>query len=143
MPPCLNQSLPPRTCPFLQLHATLPESTPPSQNMPSFPLLYATLPESTPPFQNIPPSTPHFLKLYMRHTQYLPLAQSVSPFLQCDPPPPGIHPPFPLLYETLPEATAPSQNIPPSFPPLICGCYITLKVLQISCFILAISFSIA
>ena len=118
MRPCQNQSLPPRTCPFLQLHATLPESTPPSQNMPTFPLLYATLPESTPPSHNIPPPTPHFL--YMRHTQYLPLAKSVSPFLQCDPPP-GIHPLFPYYMRLSQRLPLPPGIYPPppSFPLLI------------------------
>ena len=102
-PPRIYPSIPKRTPLFNKfICATLPESTPPSQNLPSFQQLqyYATLPESTPPSQNIPP--PLFFNNFMRYSQNLP--------------PPKIHPPFQQLYSTLPESTPPSQNIPP--PPL-------------------------
>ena len=97
MRPSRNLPLPPRIYPpFQQLYATLPESTPPSQNITHFQCqLYATLPQSTPPSQNIPPFST----------------------TTCDPP--GI-------YSFLPEYTPifnnykimrPSQNLP--LPPRI------------------------
>ena len=56
MQPSQNLPLPPGIYPsFQQLYTTLPESTPPSQNIPPFQQLYATLPESTPPPRIYPP----------------------------------------------------------------------------------------
>ena len=53
--------------PFLQLYAMLPDSTPPSQNIPPS-LRNATLPESTHPSRIYP-----LLHLYMRHSHIRPL----------------------------------------------------------------------
>ena len=91
MRPSQNLPLLPRIYPpFQHLYVTLPESTPPSQNILHFQHLCATLPESTPPSKNIPPFSTNI----------------------CDPP--RIYPlPFLLLYATLLESTPPSQNIPP------------------------------
>ena len=85
--------------PFQQLCATLPESTPPSQNIPPFStnILLCDAPKIYPPSQNIPPFLTH---LYVRPSQNLPL-------------PPKIYPLFQQLYATLSESTPPSQNIPP------------------------------
>ena len=140
MRPSQNILLPPRIYPpFQQLYATLPESTPPSQNIgptllfnnymrpsqnlplppriyPPFQQLYATLPESTPPSQNIP----HFqCQLYATLPQSTPPSQNIPPFSTtiCDPP---------RIYSSLPEYTPifnnykimrPSQNLP--LPPII------------------------
>ena len=53
--PIIYPSLPEYTPLFNKcICATLPESTPPSQNRTPFQQLYATLPESIPPSQNIP-----------------------------------------------------------------------------------------
>ena len=125
MRPSQNLSLPPREyTPFQQLYATLPESTPPSQNAPDAnqcrcnKFICATLPEFTTPSQNIPPSQqihyyatlpestpssqkpPPHLNNYVRHSHNLPF-------------PPRIYPPFQQLCATFPESTPSSQNIPP------------------------------
>ena len=101
-----NLSLPPRISPLFNkfICATLPESTPPSRNIPSFstticdpPRIYPSLPEYTLLFNN-----------YMRLSQNLPL-------------PPRIYPVFQELYATLPESTPSFQNIPP-FPTTIILC---------------------
>ena len=73
----------------------------------------ATLPESTPLSQNIRPFSTN---VYVRPSQNIPLSLNIyTPFQQmymCDPP--GIYPlPFHQLYATLSESTPPYQNIPP------------------------------
>ena len=137
-----NLPLPPRIYPpFQQLYATLPESTPPSQNLVPFSTtiilcdpfrIYPSLPEYNPLFSNYN---------IMRHSQYLTLVPRIYPSFQqmhmCDPPriypslpeytplfnnymwpsqnlplPPRIYPSFQQQYVTLPESTPPSQNIP-------------------------------
>ena len=125
MRPSQNLPISPRIhLPFQHLHATLPESTPPSQNIPHFKHLRATFPRSTPPSQNIstfsttiwdppriypslPEYTPSLLSYYMRPSQNLPL-------------PPRIYPYFQQLYATLPESTLPPKNVPPPFLVTIC-----------------------
>ena len=63
MRPSHKLPLPPRIYTSLQqLYATLPESTPLSQNTPPFQHLYATLPKSTHPSRNNIP-LPLFLQL--------------------------------------------------------------------------------
>ena len=141
MRPSQNILLPPRIyTPFQQLYATLPESTPPSQNIgpthlfnnstrpsqnlppplqeypPPFQQLYATLPDSTPPSQNLP----HFqCQLYATLPQSTPPSQNIPPFsiTICDPP---------RIYSSLPKYTPifnnykimrPVQNLP--LPPRI------------------------
>ena len=119
--------------------ATLPQSTPPSENIPPFstnlyvrpsqnlplPLriyppfqhLYATLPEST------PPSHTPLLNRYiiMRRSQSQPLPPRIRPLsaTTCDTTLPTIkYPPFltTVLYATLPESTPLSEyTLPPSF----------------------------
>ena len=136
---------------------TLPESTPPSQNIPPFsttiilcdhprihpplpeytPLfnkfICATLPESTPPSQNIPPN-----QTTMRPSQNLPLPLRIYPLFQqihmCDPP---------RIYPSLPGNTPifnnyfimrPSQNLPPPPPriyPLLNNCMRPLQNLPL------------
>ena len=134
MQPSQNLHLPPRFYPpFQQIYmcdppriyhppplfnkftcATLPESTTPSQNIPSFstpicdpPRIYSSLLEYTPfstPICDPPriyPSLPEYTPLfntYMRPSQNLPL-------------PSRIYPPFQHLYATLPESTPPPQKI--------------------------------
>ena len=81
----------------------------------------ATLPESTPPSQNIPPP---FFNNYMQPSQNLLLPPRIYPpflttIILCDPP--RIYPSLskftPLfnkfIFATLPEYTPPSQNTPP------------------------------
>ena len=96
MRPSQNLPLPPRLYPpFQQLYATLPESTPPSLNIPPFSTticappriypppriylpfqqLYPPLQESTPPSQNIPP----LFNSYMRPSQNLSLPPRIKP----------------------------------------------------------------
>ena len=131
MRPSQNILLPPRIYPpFQPLYATLPESTPPSQNIgptllfnncrrpsqnlplppriyPSFQQLYATLPESTPPSQNIP----HFqCQLYATLPEYTPLFNNYMRPSQNLLIPPRIYPHFQQLqdYATLPESAPPS-----------------------------------
>ena len=53
-PPRIHPSLPEYTPIFNNYYATLPESIPPSQNIPSLQQLYATLPETTLPSENTP-----------------------------------------------------------------------------------------
>ena len=95
--------------------ANLPESTPPSQNIPPFyqiclcdlPRIYSSLPEYTSFSTN----------LYVQPSQNLPLPPRILPFSTtvCDPP--RIYPslpeynPFQQLYATFPEPTPPSQDI--------------------------------
>ena len=111
--PSQNLPLPPRIYPpFQHLVATLPESTPLSQNIPPFQQPFASLPEYTlflttmcdppriypslPPSQNIPPFS----------TTNTTLSEST-------PPSQNIPPPFQLVYAPLPESAPTSQNIPP------------------------------
>ena len=130
MRPSQNPPLPPRIYPhFQQIYATLPESTPPSQNIPppflvtifDYHRIYPSLPEYTPlfytyvrPSQNLPlppriyPLPFYFLATIMRPSQNLPL-------------PPRIYPPFQQLYATLLESTPPSQNIPPHYLVTVCN----------------------
>ena len=120
MRPSQNLPLPPRLYPlFKQLYSTLPESTPPSQNILPFsttiilcdrPRIYPSLPENTPrfnnynimrPFRNLP-LPPRIYLLFnkyniMRPSQNVPL-------------PPKIYPLFQQLYTTFPEYTPFSQN---------------------------------
>ena len=111
-----NLPLRPRIYPsFQHLYATLPQSTPPSQNIPPFQQLCATVSESTPPppSQNIPP----FLATICDPPRIYP-SQNIPPFSPtiCDPP---------RIYPSLPEYTPslfshhmrPSQNL--SLPPRI------------------------
>ena len=64
--------------------ATLPESTPPSQNIPPFQQLYATLPESTTPSQNITP----FQQLYATLPEATLSSENTPLFLTTICPPP-------------------------------------------------------
>ena len=100
MRPSQNLPLSPRIYPsFQQLHATIPESTPPSQNIPPFqqmhmcdpPRIYPSLSNYTLFFNN-----------YMRPS----LPEAI-------PPSQNAPPPFQQLYATLPESTPPSWDIPP------------------------------
>ena len=87
-----------------RIYPSLPEYRP----YPPFQQLYATLPESTPPSQNIPLQTIRDPpRIYPSLPEYTPFSMSAI----CDPP--RIYPPFQQLYATLPESTHPSQNIPP------------------------------
>ena len=96
-----NLPLPPRiNPPFQQLYATLPEPTPPSQNIPPFQQLCATLPESTPPFQNIPP----FQQSYATLPESTPPTWNIPPFSTPICHPLRIYPP------PLPEYTPPFDN---------------------------------
>ena len=135
-----NLPLPSRIYPLFNkcICKTLPESTPPSRNIPTFsttiilcdpprnypslpeytPLfkkcLCATLPESTPPSQNIPP----FHQLCATLLESNPSSQNIPPFQQiymCDPP---------RIYPSLPEYTPffnncmrPFQNLLATPPP--------------------------
>ena len=101
-----------------------PRINPSPQNIPLFQQLHATFPESTPPSQNI--GLPPFLtNVYVRPSRNLPLPPRIYP-----PPPPGvstticdppiIYPSFPEyipfstnVCATLTECTLPSQNILP------------------------------
>ena len=93
-----NLPLPPRIYPsFQQLYATLPEATPPSQNIPLLstticdpPRIYPSLPEYTPLFNNYNITRPS----------------------QNRPHPPKIHPPpFSTTLCDAPRIYPPSQNI--------------------------------
>ena len=101
MRPFQNPPLPPRIHPsFQHLYATLPQSTPPSQNNTLF---STTMCDPTPPSQNIPTfSTP-----ICHPPKDLPL-------------PLRIYPRFQQLYATLSESIPPSQNIPHPFSVTIC-----------------------
>ena len=71
-----NLPLPPKIYPLFNkcLYATLPESTPPSQNISSFQQLYVT--SQNPPF--LPEYTPLFNNYNtMRHSQNLPLLPKI------------------------------------------------------------------
>ena len=82
MRPSQNLSLPPRIYPpFYQLYATIPESTPTSQNIPPFLFLtticdlpgnYHYLPEYTPP----PPFNNY---IYVTNLESTPLSQNIPP----------------------------------------------------------------
>ena len=117
MRPSQNLPLPPRIYPLFQLlYATLPESTPLSQNIPPFsttmwdpPRIYPSLPGSISPFSRTI-SDPH--RIYPSLTEYTPPFKTI-----CDPP---------RIYPSLPEYTSlfnnykimrSSQNLP--FPPRI------------------------
>ena len=106
-------------CDRPRIYPSLPEYTPPP---PFNKGICATLPESTPPSQNTPPLSGN---LYVRPSQNLPLPpRTPSPhpsqqMYMCNPP--RIYPYFPeytpffnkFICATLPESTPPSQNIPP------------------------------
>ena len=121
-PPRIYPSLPEYTPLFNQfICATLPESTPPSQNIPPFQQQYATLPESTPPSRNIPLFNKCILCATLQ--EYTCSSLNIPPFSTtiCDPP--RI---YPSLSEYTPHFSTnvyvrPSQNIPlpPSLPPRI------------------------
>ena len=99
--PRIYPSLPEYTPLFKKFRcATLPESTPPSQNIPPFQQMYnMRLSQNLPPphSQNILPLSAN---LYVRPCQNLPL-------------PPRINPPYQPICATLPESTPHSQYIPP------------------------------
>ena len=128
MRPSENLHLPPRIYPpFQQLYATLPQSTPLSQNIPP------------PPFQQLCATLPAFwegrLKLLKRGVyfgrsgrliypslpEYTPL--STTNTMRPSPPPPRIYPPFQPIHicATLRESTPSSQNIHPFFKKCICA----------------------
>ena len=143
-PPRMYPSLPEYTPLFKKcICATLPESTPLSQNMPPFstticdpPRIYPSLLEFTlfcnnynimRPSQNLP--LPPRITLFL-FSQFIcatrlestPPSQNIPPFQPiyiCDPP--CIYPSLPeytpffnqFINATLPESTPPSQNIPP------------------------------
>ena len=136
MRPSQNLILPPRIhSPFQQLlyacicdppkfYSSLPEYTPLFNNY--YMYVNATLPKSTPPSQNNLLSNNHkrpyqnlFLPsrinspfqqlLYMRPSHKLPLLPRIHP------------PPFQQLYTTLPGSTPTSQNIPLPFSTTICN----------------------
>ena len=72
--PCFQQ---------LYYYATLPESIPPSRNIPPFQQLYETLPENTPPSED----TPSFFDNYMQHPPPPSLSEYIIPHLSttiCD-----------------------------------------------------------
>ena len=130
--------LPPRIYPlFQQLYATLPEYTPPSQNIPPFQQMYVRPypPEISPPpfLEHIPFSTTMILCDPPRIYPFLP--ESPPPFQSiyvCDnnymrpshPSPQNI-PVFQQLYATFPESTPPSQNI--GLPPFSTNVYVRLS----------------
>ena len=104
-----NVPLPPRIYPpppFQQLYMTLPESTPPFQNIPTFQQLYyyTTLPEYFPPSISSRIYPPPPFNNYMRHSQKLPL-------------PPRIPPP-PFLDKYMPPSLL--KYIPPHLSTTIC-----------------------
>ena len=126
MRPSQNLPLPPRIHPQSQqlgYYGTLPESIPPSQNIPPFsttiilsdpPRMYPSLSEYTPLFNKFICVT--------RISQNLPLPPRIYPLSTsiCDPP--RIYPSLPeynpifknfYLYASLPESIPPSHNIPP------------------------------
>ena len=128
MRPSQNLPLPPRIYPtFQQLYATLPESTPPSQNIPPFsttvcdpPRIYPSLPAYTPIFNNyfimrrsqnlsLPPRIYPPFNNCMRHSQKLSFPQRIHPtflttiFLVS----------FLQLYMISQESTPQSLNVPP------------------------------
>ena len=101
-----------------RIYPSLPEYTPLFNKC-----IWAALPESTPPSQNIPPFSRN---LYVRPCQNLPLPPRKYPLFNkciiCDPPrtyppPPPLPEYTPLISQficaTLPESTPPSQNKPP------------------------------
>ena len=103
-----------------QLYATLPESTPTSQNTPPFSTTDATLPESTPTSRNTPTFSTTIcdpLRIYPFFPEYSPLFNNYLWYSQKRPLPPRIYPIFQQLYATLPESTPTSQNKPPNRPP--------------------------
>ena len=98
--PSQNLPLLPRIYPqaFQQLIATLPESTPPSQNISPFQQMYVRLSQNLP---SLPEYTPLFNN-YMRLSQNIPLPPRISLFNNYNimrpsqnlPLPPRIYPPF-------------------------------------------------
>ena len=111
MRPSQNLTLPPRIYPPFQplkYYATLPEYTPLFNKC-----ICATLPESTPPSQNIPP----FQQLYATLSEYTPLLNNYNIMRPSQnlTLPPRIYPPFQPLkyYATLPEYTLPPRIYPP------------------------------
>ena len=105
MQPSQDLPLPPRIYPHFQqlfYHATLPESIPPSQNIPPFQQLYATLPETTLPSEN----TPLFLTTIC-HPPHPP--PSLPEYILCP------------LSTILQESTPQSLNMPP-FLETTCNC---------------------
>ena len=122
MRPAKNLPLPPKIYPsFQQLYATLPESTPPSQNPPP-PLSTNKCdpPESTPLSQ----TKPSFSTTICDPPRiYPPFQQLYTTLPESTPPPPRIYPLFQQLYgfATLPESTPPSQNIIPFSTTILLG----------------------
>ena len=120
MAPRIYPSLPgstPLYCDYVKCIRLL-ESTPPSQNIPTFQQLYATLPESTLPSQNLPPFSTTICDPPITHPslpEYTPLFNNYNILRPSQnlPLPPKIYPHFQQLYANLPESTPPSQNIPP------------------------------
>ena len=109
--PRIYPSLPEYTLLFNKfICSTLPECTPPFQNIPVFQHLYATLPEFTPPSQNIPPFSTNL---------YVGPSQNLSPS-------PRIYPPFNNCMRHSQKLPFPSQKLPfpqkvhPSFSTAIC-----------------------
>ena len=99
---------------------TLPESTPPSQNILPFSTNLYVLPSQNLP---LPPRIYLFLQLYTLRDApriYPPPLSGYTPFKQlllCDPPRiyPSLpeYPPFSKTIHELPESTPPTQDIPP------------------------------
>ena len=120
--PSQNLPLPPRIYPlFQQLCETLPESTPPSQNIPPFstticdpPRIYSSLLKYTTVFNNYMRCDPP--RIHPSLSEYTPLFnQFICANLPESTPPSQNIPPFQELYPTLPESTPPSQNLLPPF----------------------------
>ena len=121
-----NLPLPPRIYPpFQDKCLRFPESTLLPEHTPLYnQFICATLPESTPPSQNI---LPFSTNLYVRPSQNLPLPPRIYPPFQqmyiCDPP---------IIYLSVPEYTPfltnymrPSQNLPlPDYTPLFNKCIV-------------------
>ena len=101
----------------------------PSQNIPPFQHLYATLPESTPSSQNIPPFSTTICicdppRIYPSLPEYTPLfnnymrpSQNITPFSTTICEPPRIYPPPPDYTPLFNNYMRPSQNLP--LPPRI------------------------
>ena len=118
--PRIYPSLPEYT-PFYQLCATLPESTPPFQNItPVLANLYVRLdpPRIYPSSQNIPLFSATIILglcdasgIYPSLPEYTSLKQLYATIPESTPPYEN-YPLFSQLYPTFPESTPPSQNIP-------------------------------
>ena len=120
-PPRIYPSLPQSTPPFIVImwgvfgYHNLPV---PSHNIPPFIHLYSTLPEYTPPSNDLPPPPFSWLcevssdtRIYPFLPQYTTFKHLFATLPEYTLPSQNL-PPFPLLYATLPESTPPSQYIP-------------------------------